>query len=346
MPNPEIVVLGTGFAGLTVATRLAEEGHRVDCCGDGRRGASLANFGQLHSGAVYAPVLPELAAACWHHRSRWAHLLETDVPRAPGVAFFSRSEAVDLYTQAWAEIGIPVRALSPNDPASRCAGSARTAAAAFKLPDITVNMTALHSTSRHYAERQGVLFRSRQRCTLQQTGNEVSLRAEDTEIRPTRALVMAVGHHTVRMLDTLGIQHPLAVSHLPYGVLDCAPPEPTLIYWLDGDMLAVSPQASGLHVALPGRRTSVADQPRERNRLAAALSARWPSLPVEKLEIRWGRTAERLTSGPDPSALVVDLSDPPPGWGRAENVVVCLPGKWTTAWHAADQVVQAVATRG
>jgi hypothetical protein len=49
---------------------------------------------------------------------------------------------------------------------------------------------------------------------------------------------------------------------------------------------------------------------------------------------------------PDPSALVVDLNNSPPGWGQAANLIVCLPGKWTTAWQAADQVAQAVATRG
>ncbi|MHA6761999.1 hypothetical protein [Streptacidiphilus sp. PAMC 29251] len=36
---------------------------------------------------------------------------------------------------------------------------------------------------------------------------------------------------------------------------------------------------------------------------------------------------------------MVDVVDPLLGWGHLTNLVVCLPGKWTTAWQAADQVV-------
>jgi hypothetical protein len=111
-------------------------------------------------------------------------------------------------------------------------------------------------------------------------------------------------------------------------------------------MLALSPQPNGLHIALPGRQADPVDESKEHYRLAASLARRWPSLPAERLRLRWGHVAEPAGVQPDPSALVVDLNNPPPGWGQVANLIVCLPGKWTTAWHAADQVAQAVATRG
>ncbi|MHA6761979.1 hypothetical protein [Streptacidiphilus sp. PAMC 29251] len=76
----------------------------------------------------------------------------------------------------------------------------------------------------------------------------------------------------------------------------------------------------------------------ERYRLASALSRRWAGMPSEKLGLAWGQVAEPVGDRPDPLAVVADLSDPPPGWGHLTNLVVCLPGKWTTAWQAADQV--------
>ena len=44
----------------------------------------------------------------------------------------------------------------------------------------------------------------------------------------------------------------------------------------------------------------------------------------------------------DPAGLVVDLRDPPFGWSHAANLIVALPGKWTTAWHCADEVLAAL----
>jgi hypothetical protein len=124
-------------------------------------------------------------------------------------------------------------------------------------------------------------------------------------------LVPAAGHCTVHLLDLLGIQHPLAVTNLPYGVLEGLSPRLPLTYWLDGDMLAVSPQTKGTHFALPGRPSGSADDAIEHHRLATALSRRWPDLPVEKLRLKWGQVAEPAGIRPDPSALVLDLSNPP-----------------------------------
>ncbi|MBV6697398.1 FAD-dependent oxidoreductase [Kitasatospora aureofaciens] len=342
---PETVVLGTGFAGLTAAVRLAEDGHRLRCHGDSAIGASQQNFGQLHSGAVYAPVLPEVAAACWQHRTRWFGLLGSEVSRSHGLALFSSHTEVERYTQAWSNFDIPVRPLSTRELDSVGVRPWPAPETAFALPDISVDVTALRARTQAHAANLGVPFAPPESCAPVLSGNEVILWGPSLGYYRPGTLVLAAGHRTVHLLDLLGIQHPLTINRLPYGVLEGSNQQHPLTYWLDGDMLALSPQPNGLHVALPGRPADPIDESKEHYRLAASLAERWPALPAEKLRLRWGQVAEPAGVQPDPSALVVDLSSPPPGWGQVANLIVCLPGKWTTAWHAADQVAQAVAAR-
>lgn len=343
---PETVVLGTGFAGLTSATRLAEKGHPVRCHGDQAVGASLENFGQLHSGAVYAPVLPDVAAACWQHRSRWFGLLGPDVPARPGVALFSSPDEVEWYTNAWAELGMPVEPLTRSELDEYTDQPSLKVANAFALPDLSVDVGTLHSKTVAHAAARGVTFEPPASCALFFAGTEVLLWCPDAGYYRPRTLVLAAGHRTVHLLNLHGIQHPLNLENLPYGVLTGTLPQLPFAYWLDDDRLAISPQRGGIKAALPGRPSSPTQATRERDRLTAAISRRWPEIAAEQLQLKWGHAAEPSGPKPDPSAVVVDLSDPPPGWGRVDNLVICLPGKWTTAWHAADQVADAVAARG
>ncbi|MBW1603499.1 FAD-binding oxidoreductase [Streptomyces sp. JJ66] len=342
---PDTVVLGTGFAGLTAAVRLAEEGCRVRCHGDRVAGASLQNFGQLHSGAVYAPVLLDVATACWRHRSRWFGLLGSDIPRTPGVALFSSHKEVERYTQAWSNLGIPAKPLSGSELGEYGNQAFLGSARAFALPDFSVDVAALHSKVVGYAVAHGVDLAPPETCAPVISGAEVVLWSPDAGYYRPGTLVLAAGHRTVQLLNLLGIQHPLTIGNLPYGVLEGPLPRLPLTYWLDGDMLATSPQGDGIKAALPGRPSAPTDAAKERYRLAVALSRRWPEIPAERLQLRWGHAAEPSGPHADPSAVVVDLGYAPPGWGRVTNLIVCLPGKWTTAWHAADQVAQAVAAR-
>ncbi|MHA6761974.1 FAD-dependent oxidoreductase [Streptacidiphilus sp. PAMC 29251] len=238
----ETVVLGSGFAGLTAAIRLAEEGHRVRCWGDGTPGASLQNFGQLHSGAVYAPVLPEVSAACWEHRSRWFDLLGPDVQRIPGRALFADESEVDRYTQAWSDIAIPVRRLPVAELDGCGTRPAVAPKAVFALPDISVDVSALHARTISRAESLGVTFGNAEPCTLTRCGTEAMLWSPSAGYCQPRTVVLAAGHRAVHLLDLLGVQHPLTLQRLPFGVLEHAQHGLPLTYWLDGDLLAVSPQ--------------------------------------------------------------------------------------------------------
>jgi glycine/D-amino acid oxidase-like deaminating enzyme len=340
----EILVLGTGFGGLTAAMRLAQAGHRVRCLAGDAPGASLLNFGQLHSGAVYAPVLPDVAAACWAHRSRWLPLLCGEITSRRGIGLFSDAASVAPYASAWDRIGIPVESLTLPDLARLgVPGFARPPAAAFALPDFSVDVPELHARTVRGAREAGVGLARAGPCTLARAGNAVEVRDAAGGRHRAQAIVLAAGHQTPHLLDRMGIEHPLTVRRLPYATLEGSAGTPPLTYWLDGDQLAISPQPQGIRVALPGRPEGRTDSAAELGRVAAALARQWPQLPAGQLLLRWGLVAEASGPRPDPSVTVVDLRTPPPGWGQADNLIVCLPGKWTTAWHAADQVEAALA---
>uniref|UniRef100_UPI002248B982 hypothetical protein n=1 Tax=Streptomyces TaxID=1883 RepID=UPI002248B982 len=253
---------------------------------------------------------------------------------------------VERYTLAWSNLGIPAKPLSGSELGEYGTQAFLDSARAFALPDISVDVAALHSKTVAHAAAHGVGFAQPESCAPVFSGAEVLLWSADAGYHRPRTLVLAAGHRTVQLLNLLGIQHPLTIGNLPYGVLEGPLPRLPLTYWLDGDMLAVSPQGDGIKAALPGRPSSPTDVAKERYRLTVALSRRWPKIPAERLQLSWGHAAEPSGPQPDPSAVVVDLGSPPPGWGRVANLIVCLPGKWTTAWHAADQVAQAVAARG
>ncbi|MFD4786242.1 NAD(P)/FAD-dependent oxidoreductase [Streptomyces sp. NPDC058459] len=346
MKRLDVLVLGAGFGGLTAAVRLAEEGHHVTCLSDELPGASWHNFGQLHSGAVYAPVLPEVAAACWKHRSRWSTLLQNSVATRTGIGLFQDAANAPRYVDMWKRLGIPVRPLTAGQVRDHGLLVTEPPAAGFLLPDLVVDVAALHTALHRKARKEGAVIEHIASARLVRRGSQAAVRTSSSELREADTVVLAAGHRTAQLLDLLGIEHPLAVSRLPYGVLpDCRRHIP-LTYHLDGDLLAVSPQNHGLHVALPGRPDDRASDAAQHYRLAAALSRHWPQLPVEKLELRWGKVAEVQGQTPDPSVAVADLGGPATGWGRVGNLVVCLPGKWTTAWHGADLIAQAVARRG
>ncbi len=151
----DIVVVGTGLCGLAIATTAAQRGHRVRCVGDGRPGSSLANFGQLHSGAVYAPVLPQLARACWQYRDQWRDLARPAMVAEPyGHALFATVDRVDEYREAWQSIGIDVEEIDPS--ASAVATAALAPAAAFRIPDFSVDLRILHARTTELALASGV----------------------------------------------------------------------------------------------------------------------------------------------------------------------------------------------
>jgi glycine/D-amino acid oxidase-like deaminating enzyme len=337
MNSNDITVIGAGLGGLAVAVRLAEEGRRVTCYGDGRDGASLANFGQLHSGAVYAPVLPEVAAACWKYRSRWFGLLAEVDDARHGIGLFATTERADCYLDAWRQLHVPVMPLTSHQVTTALGEIRPTVVAAFALPDITVNTTALRARLIAQAMLLGIRVQVPAECSVTVEDARAVVEVDGVAVM-SNVVVLCTGASTPSMLDSAGIKHQLAVSFLSYGYVPGQHGLP-LTYWLDDDLLALSPTSNGVNIALPGRSPLAKSSNAERRHLANSIIRHWPTLKAEELVPRRGIVAELCGDGPDPTAQVIDLRAQRDGWGRADNVIVCLPGKWTTAWNAADQVV-------
>jgi glycine/D-amino acid oxidase-like deaminating enzyme len=336
MNRGNVTIIGAGLGGLTVAVRLAEQGYRVTCYDDGRPGASLANFGQLHSGAVYAPVLPEVAAACWEYRSRWFGLLDDVDDSLHGIGLFGTEEHADRYLEAWRQLRIPVLPLTVRQATAILGAVQPTIAAAFALPDITVDTIALRARLAAQAAMLGVRIQSPAMCAIRLDDAyavvEIGGRPMSSDL-----IVMCAGARTPAALDHARIEHQLALSHLPYGYLPGDYRLP-LTYWLDEDLLALSPAARGVNVALPGRSLLSEGSNAERKHLASSVARHWPALASDEVDLRRGTVAELRGADPDPTAQVIDLRVEHAGWSRVDNLAVCLPGKWTTAWKAADRV--------
>jgi hypothetical protein len=209
------------------------------------------------------------------------------------------------------------------------------------LPDRAVDVGSLLRGLAVHATTSGVRT-VRDNVTLSRQGGSGSItRAGEKQHDDVDVVVVCAGAATSRLLTSLDVAHPLATMYLPYGRI-ATPERFGLTYWLDDDLLALSPDPDGVQVALPGRLTSPESQPAAAGRLVQSVSRHWPGLPIHNLTVQCGVVCEPVGSTPDTLAHVVDLRRPPDGWGRLDNTVICLPGKWTTAWHAADGVARAL----
>jgi glycine/D-amino acid oxidase-like deaminating enzyme len=332
----DVLVIGSGLCGLAIAVTAARRGLRVRCLGDERPGASLANFGQLHSGAVYAPVLPALGTACWEHRDRWRDLARpARIGEATGLALFHSKDAVQRYVDAWRRIGIHASEVDP-----RSVGRLPSPVAAFRIPDYSVDLPALRAGLVALAWASGVSDVQRHTATLRRDP-ESSLVAATPSAPRSRMVVLAAGAGTPTMLSDAGSQHTLRTRRIAWGRQPGHAVE-GVTYWLDGDLLAISPDRGGIRAGLPSVKGEYATAAEERVRLRKALDRHRLSPPHRELSLVWGTVCEPTSPHADPSSLVVDLRQPPAGWTPSGNLIVALPGKWTTAWHCADQVVDAL----
>ncbi|WP_223884730.1 hypothetical protein [Micromonospora craniellae] len=157
-----------------------------------------------------------------------------------------------------------------------------------------------------------------------------------------RVVVLAAGASTPALLSDAGIQHTLRTRRIAWGRQPGIAVE-GVTYWLDGDLLALSPDRGGIRAGLPSVQGEYGTAAEERARLLDALDRHRLSQSRPELSMIWGTVCEPTSLLADPSSLVVDLRRPPDGWTPTGNLLVALPGKWTTAWHCADQVVDALA---
>ncbi|WP_322769439.1 FAD-dependent oxidoreductase [Frankia sp. Cr1] len=335
----QILVVGSGLCGLAITATAARRGLRVRCVGDGQPGASLANFGQLHSGAVYAPVLPEVARACWSHRDRWHDLaLPAQVGKPYGYAIFSTTDAVDNYRAAWRQIGIDAPEVDPRSNGTLAAYP--PAVAAFRIPDLSVDLDILHTRTTALALAVGAPPIEHAEVSLHRDPDTTLVSAGPDNLHAD-LVILATGANTPTMLNNAGITHTLRRRRIAWGRYNAAPPT-CLTYWLDGDLLAISPDTDNARIGLPSVNGAYATDEAEYTRIRTALDHRHIYRSDRNLSLHWGTVCEPANTHADPSNLVVDLRDPPTGWSKAANLIIALPGKWTTAWYCAEQVINAL----
>lgn len=106
-----IVIVGGGFAGLAVATRLAQAGLPVIVLEADKLGAdaSTRNQGWLYSGAWFAKEQPDLAKMCFESYKRTVEFCpECLEPGFEGMAFlFSKVDSpVHEWVRAWDDLGV------------------------------------------------------------------------------------------------------------------------------------------------------------------------------------------------------------------------------------------------
>ncbi|MBT8228173.1 MAG: FAD-binding oxidoreductase [Dactylosporangium sp.] len=332
----DLLVVGSGLCGLTIAITAAQRGMTVRCVGDGRPGASLANFGQLHSGAVFAPVLPDTARECWTHRYRWHDLAaQANVSTPHGYGLFTSADTAAVYQRAWQEVGIDAAEVDPADLAM--SGTYPPPAAAFRLPDFSVDLAHLHHLTTGLALTSGVLLDTTRPVTPRRDRGSTTVSVDGVEAA-ANMIVLATGAETPALLDGAGITHTLSTRQIPWATVTGATTR-HVTYWLDDDLLALSPTRDGFCAGQPGIQGNYGTPEAETQRLRTALDHHRIGVSDDQLTLRWGAVCEPTAAHVATTTYVADLRRPPDGWSRANNLLIALPGKWVTAWHCADRVV-------
>ena len=114
--SSRVVIVGGGFAGLSVAARLAQSGLPVTLLESARLGfhASTRNQGWLYSGAWFALEQTELARMCYASLEQTLRFCPDCVePQHEGMAYLiSKPDTpVRSWTNAWTKAGIPFEEL-------------------------------------------------------------------------------------------------------------------------------------------------------------------------------------------------------------------------------------------
>jgi glycine/D-amino acid oxidase-like deaminating enzyme len=121
------VVVGGGVVGLMTALRLGSCGWRVamverDQLGSG---ATLSNHGIVHSGALFAPLHPEIVPACYAAQSAYEVSFPAALVDVRPAWYPATPPRLAELEKRWAELGIPYAEVEAAEVARCCACRAR-----------------------------------------------------------------------------------------------------------------------------------------------------------------------------------------------------------------------------
>lgn len=329
MTKLKAVVVGGGIAGLTTATALAKNGYSVELYEQNTlgSGATFNNFGQLHSGAIFAPVIPDLTKACWAAYSEYITLLEeNDIVH--GLACFPTAEVAHQYTSKWDELGIPY-SLSSEHPFEDLSTTV------YQIPDGLLHTEKTIPKLRDEALKYGASLHENTEVNFSFNDSRITVIAEGHAI--TDALVvLATGVATKNILNSLSIDNPLEVRHLPWAHYPKLLTD-KIIYDLGSDLMGSVPDYvhNRTIFAQPGRYSEADIKSDKRteieDKLYKAVINHWANeiTDPENISFSYQKVIEEAADLGEarPFNTLVDLSSASSKWGYCSNVIVALAGK-------------------
>ena len=200
-PSQRIVIVGGGFAGVSLAVRLAQSGLPITLLETADLGfdASSRNQGWLHSGGAFARHHAGLARMCCDSLRQTVRYcpecIEPDQVRMFYV--FSREDDAHLeWLDAWKAAGIPCSPASREQVAASLPSlDASQVQHAFELPDLAFRPQVLLSRLANDARQAGVEIRTQTPVVgLLQDGDCIrGVRVGTGEEIPARATILATG---------------------------------------------------------------------------------------------------------------------------------------------------------
>ncbi|MFF3544935.1 NAD(P)/FAD-dependent oxidoreductase [Streptomyces platensis] len=346
----DAAILGSGFAGLMCARKLARLGYRVVVIEPSNKvlaGASGRNEGWLHAGTYHALSIVEMSqAATVARRCRygWAQIQQDfpeclEVDEYPAIAIAAR-QRIDDVKERWSAAGVGYR--PPPQILLDSLTDWVTVAddeQAFLVDDRGIDVRILAARLLHDFRFAGgeLLVSSHPRAL-----NEESIELTGGSVARVgfRVLILATGYATTTVCAELGLEAPsirLWRSHLvslprlaPASVFSITPGEAAMINHGSWSIAGLNEDAA--LIPFP----TYEPDPVVSHRLLAAVAERFPRAPMREAEIT---ACVKVDVEIEPNAtrsLNVRVSE------LNHNALSVLPGKMTEAPFTADYAARLV----
>lgn len=366
--SSRIVIVGGGFAGLSIAARLALADVPITLLEAARLGfeASTRNQGWLHSGAIFARQHAELAHMCFESlQQTLAFCPECLEPRHDGMAYlFTEPDTlVSNWTDAWKTAGIEYRVLPRGRLTQELRGfDGSHVRHAFLLPDRSIRPDILLGRLAETAQNAGAEIRTESTVSeLLSEGDEiVGVVATGGEQVWARVVILATGtagapFWSAIMANSAGSQSEYCLAALKTHLVAVEPHVGLLPFCVaDQDGFNHLPHAPAS--VFGSNRWLLAKDTTDRKVDAGQIDTIWegigrffPGLDRQQHEaVTWAGTVvqamhcEQIEPGRAPLPTVIDHSQQSP---PTRNLFSVYPGRATLWSHLAEETCRLVLNR-
>lgn len=198
----DVVIVGGGFSGLSIAAILAQEGLPVTLLEAAELGmqASTVNQGWLYSGAWFAPRQTELAKLCHESYRRTIRFCPDCLEPGHTGMLFAMTDQSDVkhWTDSWERAGIPAIPAARTRLTSAVPGAADRCRDAFLLPDRSIRPQVLLRQLSDIATNHGARVHTGVRVTGLNSENRriVSVTTGQGETLRASLVIVATGANT------------------------------------------------------------------------------------------------------------------------------------------------------